>query len=133
MSYSKQLTLSSALLGLSLSLVPYIGVAQSTERPDLEGIWTNASRTTLTRPRGIEELVVSPMHHITIYFGYIFAGCLRGLIVGLLIEVIALLCFKVLIVHPIMMFFILDWVKLSVRQILNWYIVDYLSRGKRSE
>ena len=60
MSYSKQLTLSSALLGLSLSLVPYIGVAQTTERPDLEGIWTNASRTTLTRPRGIEELVVSP-------------------------------------------------------------------------
>ena len=60
MSYSKPLTISVVLMGLSFSFLSNIGFTQSTERPDLEGIWTNASRTTLTRPRGIEGLVASP-------------------------------------------------------------------------
>jgi hypothetical protein len=34
-------------------------IAQSTERPDLEGIWTNASLTKLSRPDGVESLIVS--------------------------------------------------------------------------
>ena len=35
-------------------------LAQTTERPDLEGIWTNASLTSLNRRSGVEPLVVSP-------------------------------------------------------------------------
>ncbi len=35
-------------------------MAQYASRPDLEGIWTNASLTNLNRPAGIESLVVSP-------------------------------------------------------------------------
>lgn len=34
-------------------------LAQTAERPDLQGIWTNASLTNLTRPRGVDSLVVS--------------------------------------------------------------------------
>ncbi|MGI9250499.1 MAG: hypothetical protein ACR2PR_04805 [Pseudohongiellaceae bacterium] len=47
------------LLLLSLSLLSTAGLAQSSERPDLSGTWTNASRTGLTRPDGVETLVVS--------------------------------------------------------------------------
>ena len=63
-----QLTVSSAALGLCLSVVSISGLAQNAEngesgengeRPDLSGIWTNASRTPLTRPGGIDPLVVS--------------------------------------------------------------------------
>ena len=54
-----QKTVFTALLGLSFSLISSSGLAQSSDRPDLSGIWTNASRTSLTRPRGIETLVVS--------------------------------------------------------------------------
>ncbi len=60
MSYSKPLTISALLMGISFPFLSNIGFAQSTERPDLEGVWTNASRTPLTRPRGIEGLVASP-------------------------------------------------------------------------
>ena len=59
MSITNQLSVTSAVLGLSLSVVSSIGLAQSAERPELSGVWTNASRTGLTRPRGIEQLVVS--------------------------------------------------------------------------
>ena len=34
--------------------------AQNTARPDLEGVWSNASLTNLTRRSGVESLVVSP-------------------------------------------------------------------------
>ena len=34
-------------------------LSQNTDRPDLEGIWTNASLTKLSRPRGVDSLVVS--------------------------------------------------------------------------
>lgn len=33
-------------------------IAQASERPDLEGIWTNASLTGLQRPAGVDRLVV---------------------------------------------------------------------------
>lgn len=59
MSKFKQLTVTSALLGLSLFILSTSSMAQDSARPELSGIWTNASRTGLTRPRGIEPLVVS--------------------------------------------------------------------------
>ncbi len=34
--------------------------AQNTARPDLTGVWSNASLTNLTRRSGVESLVVSP-------------------------------------------------------------------------
>ncbi len=34
-------------------------IAQSGNRPDLDGVWTNASLTTLTRPPGVDRLVLS--------------------------------------------------------------------------
>ncbi|MDA1370828.1 MAG: hypothetical protein O2971_08730 [Proteobacteria bacterium] len=60
MSHLNRLTISSAILGLSMFCVATSALAQTSDRPDLSGIWTNASRTSLTRPRGIEPLVVSP-------------------------------------------------------------------------
>ena len=42
-----------------MSLSMPVTLAQSSGIPDLEGTWTNASRTPLTRPRGIEQLTVS--------------------------------------------------------------------------
>ena len=33
--------------------------SQSQPRPDLEGVWTNASRTPMSRPQGIDRLVVN--------------------------------------------------------------------------
>jgi hypothetical protein len=51
--------ITSALLGLSLSALPVLVLAQSSARPDLTGIWSNASLTGMTRTRGVEELVVT--------------------------------------------------------------------------
>jgi hypothetical protein len=59
MSKFKQLTVTSALLGLSLSGLSTLSTAQDSARPDLSGVWTSTSRTGLTRPRGVEALVVS--------------------------------------------------------------------------
>ncbi len=47
------------------SVLPYIvlacsgALAQDIIRPDLEGVWSNGSLTNLTRPRGLESLVVT--------------------------------------------------------------------------
>lgn len=49
--------MSALLVGASLSALS--AQAQDSERPDLEGIWTNASLTNLTRPRGVDSLIVS--------------------------------------------------------------------------
>ena len=59
MSKFKQLAVTSAILGLSLSVLSTLSTAQDPARPDLSGVWTNTSRTGLTRPRGVETLVVS--------------------------------------------------------------------------
>ena len=59
MSKFKQLTVTSALMGLSLSILSTLSTAQDSARPDLSGVWTSTSRTGLTRPRGVETLVVS--------------------------------------------------------------------------
>lgn len=57
---SRQPGFTPKLLGLSLLLVSSLSLAQSAERPELNGIWTNASLTNLTRPRGVDKLVVTP-------------------------------------------------------------------------
>src|SRR5690606_29084900 len=46
------------LLFSATSLLPSLASAKD-NRPDLNGIWTNASLTNLTRPRGVEKLVLS--------------------------------------------------------------------------
>ncbi|HDZ08172.1 hypothetical protein [Pseudohongiella sp.] len=47
------------LLGLSLAMASTLS-AQDAERPDLSGLWTNASLTSLNRPQGVDQLVVTP-------------------------------------------------------------------------
>ncbi len=59
MSYTNKLSITSIFLGLSLFFLSTFSLAQNTERPELSGIWTNASRTGLTRPGGVDQLVVS--------------------------------------------------------------------------
>lgn len=41
-------------------------IAQASERPDLEGIWTNASLTGLQRPAGVDRLVVDAQEALII-------------------------------------------------------------------
>jgi hypothetical protein len=48
-----------AIACLASSLTSLSLLAQDTARPDLEGIWTNASLTKLNRPDGVDSLVVS--------------------------------------------------------------------------
>ena len=58
MSKFTELALSTVIMGLSISLLAPLSVAQERQIPQLGGIWTNASRTSLTRPSGLETLVV---------------------------------------------------------------------------
>ena len=57
MAHFKQFPAVSILAGLLLT--PAAALAQDAGRPDLEGVWTNASRTPLSRPQGIDRLVVT--------------------------------------------------------------------------
>ncbi len=60
MSKAEKLLPTSTILGLSLTLASAPLFAQRDNViPDLEGTWTNASRTPLTRPQGVEKLVVN--------------------------------------------------------------------------
>jgi len=54
-------------------------LAQNTERPDLEGIWTNASLTSLNRRSGVEPLVVSPEQALILAASVPVAGLEGGL------------------------------------------------------
>ena len=45
---------------LSTALICSFAHAQNTARPDLEGVWSNASLTNLTRRSGVDTLVVTP-------------------------------------------------------------------------
>jgi len=49
-----------SVLLICASLLTLPAQAQDNARPDLEGIWTNTSLTKLSRPRGVETLVVTP-------------------------------------------------------------------------
>ena len=53
--------------------------AQDVQRPDLEGIWTNASLTNLNRPEGVDSLVVSPEEALVIAARTPIAGIEGGL------------------------------------------------------
>ena len=54
-------------------------VAQTSERPNLEGIWTNASLTSLQRPQGVDSLIVSPEEARVIAAATPIAGIEGGL------------------------------------------------------
>ena len=69
----KKLFLGTAVLGFSLSH-SIAGLAQGEERPELTGTWTNASRTSLSRPRGVEDLVVSAEQAAQLVSGMGLAG-----------------------------------------------------------
>ena len=66
-------------LALTASLASATALAQSSQRPDLEGIWTNKSLTNLQRPEGVESLVVSPEQAIIIAARTPIAGIEGGL------------------------------------------------------
>lgn len=68
----------SLLLGLSLSTVTTFAQAQGTARPELNGIWSNASLTSLTRSNEVEQLVVSPEVAERIAAGTSIAGLGSG-------------------------------------------------------
>lgn len=48
------------LLALTIAMTSSLSIAQDAERPDLSGLWTNASLTNLNRPQGVDKLVVTP-------------------------------------------------------------------------
>lgn len=54
------LSVKSAVVGLSVAIASTLSFAQDSERPDLSGLWTNASLTNLQRPQGVDKLVVTP-------------------------------------------------------------------------
>lgn len=54
---SKRTTLGAVFMGLALASGS--GMAQDAEKPELTGTWTNASRTGLQRPHGVESLTVT--------------------------------------------------------------------------
>lgn len=54
------LSVKSAVVGLSVAIASTLSIAQDSERPDLSGLWTNASLTNLQRPQGVDKLVVTP-------------------------------------------------------------------------
>ena len=59
MSILQKQTASILYIALSCSIISFSASAQDTQRPNLEGIWTNASLTGLNRPQGVEALTVS--------------------------------------------------------------------------
>jgi hypothetical protein len=71
-----------SLLTLTLLTLTFLACASAfsqADRPDLEGIWTNASLTNLTRPRGVESLIVSPEEALAISAVTPIAGLEGGL------------------------------------------------------
>ena len=61
------------------ALLSYPALAQNSERPDLEGIWSNASLTNLNRPEGVDTLVVTPEEALIIAAATPIAGLEGGL------------------------------------------------------
>ena len=66
--------LGSAIIGLGLVMLPAALQAQPAPRPELGGTWTNASRTPLERPPGVDQLVVSPAVAAQMVAGMSLAG-----------------------------------------------------------
>ncbi len=78
MTQPKQLKLNCLLVGLSFCLTAGIAAAQDDARPDLNGVWTNASLTGLSRPNGVEQLIVTPEVAAQIAAGTPIAGLAPG-------------------------------------------------------
>ncbi len=49
-----------SIFGITLAFGCAAALSQTSERPELGGIWTNAALTRLTRPAGVDQLVVTP-------------------------------------------------------------------------
>ena len=71
---ARQHVAKSTLLGLSLAMASTLVIAQDAECPDLGGLWTNASLTSLNRPQGVDKLVVTPEEAQTIVNNTSVAG-----------------------------------------------------------
>ncbi len=67
-----------SLLALAVSAVIPLTQAQTADRPDLEGLWTNASLTNLTRPQGVDKLVVTAEEAAQIVANTSIAGLPAG-------------------------------------------------------
>lgn len=78
LSFSSPITRSGLLL-IGISIVSVHAQGQSSGRPDLEGIWTNASLTSLNRPDGVSALVVTPEEALVIAAATPIAGLEGGL------------------------------------------------------
>lgn len=78
MNPSSRLRPSLLISAVGLSLATSFSAAQDNHRPDLEGIWTNASLTTLTRPDGVASLVVSAEEAAQLAAGASIAGLPAG-------------------------------------------------------
>jgi hypothetical protein len=63
-----------AVIGFSATFLSAPSLAQ----PQLTGIWTNASLTSLNRPQGVDSLVVSPAEAEKIAAGTAIAGIAPG-------------------------------------------------------
>ena len=58
MSILQKQTARTLYIALGCSVISLSAIAQDSQRPNLEGIWTNASLTGLNRPQGVESLTV---------------------------------------------------------------------------
>lgn len=56
--------------------------------------------------RSVEEMLVSPMSNPVILLGYLSAGILRGLIVGIMVSCVALFLTELKLAHPFLTFFV---------------------------
>ena len=66
------------IIGCSVAFLSAPSMAQSSDRPQLTGVWTNASLTSLNRPQGVDSLVVSPADAEKIAAGTAIAGIAPG-------------------------------------------------------
>lgn len=70
--------LAATIIGCSVAFLSAPSMAQSSDRPQLTGVWTNASLTSLNRPQGVDSLVVSPADAEKIAAGTAIAGIAPG-------------------------------------------------------
>jgi len=63
-----------AVLALPFAIALQNGIAQTDSIPELGGLWTNASLTSLTRPDNVSELVVTPEQAAAIVANTSIAG-----------------------------------------------------------
>jgi hypothetical protein len=66
------------IIGCSVAFLSAPSMAQNSDRPQLTGVWTNASLTSLNRPQGVDSLVVSPADAEKIAAGTAIAGIAPG-------------------------------------------------------